>query len=1319
MDSGASVSVLSWRLFKKLRNDPNPPKLVQLPPEMSISGAGGSSLEVMGATHVKFEMRGRVFSRQMYVINGLQSAAILGEDFLEDEGVIMDHGKKTISFNSTSKTKFDKRETDWSVANLEVTSQVKIPSMCTKVVELGTRSRSGYRLAPGQEGICESRLGGIEHIVEALQTTNINGKVEVVVMNTSNTEVTLERGQVIGSFTNTKEAAFMAEIEDKTIMSMLGKINQDPPEPDGGAAKMTEEDKKFIRENLNLGCPENFKEKYFRLFEKFHDVVSKSKFDLGRTKVIQHEVKMKDGSEVVHQKQFRIPYAHMKCIQDYVTELLSKGCVIPSKSPFNTAIFCVVKKNGDLRVIQDFRPINMKAVADKYIIRDVRQCLDEIGHAKSKVFTCIDLVSGFWQQSLEEKSRQYTAFTVPGKGRFEWAVSPMGLSGSPSSFARMMDHVMRSLPNTLCYIDDILCHSKDWDSHLEHLEKCLLRLRKYNLKISLKKSTVATTEAEYLGHTLTQHGVKPGRDKLEAVRKFQEPKDAASLRSFVGLVNYFRAHLEGFTYLSGELTKLLRKDSPWKGGNLPPKAKQAFYELRDKLCKEPIIAYPRNDLPFRLAVDAATGKEEEEGKSIGGLGAILTQIHEDKKEYVVSYASRALKKHEKKYTSFLLEMAAAVWAIDYFDVYLKGQKFTLITDHKPVEAVSKTHTKTLHRLQEQMNMYDMSVEYRPGKENGGPDALSRNPVSMINRELIEPVVDTEARKLQKSDQQIQKWYKFIRDGDKSFSKEEAKQLSRETLDMFIEDEAVWRIVRPRGMRARVTLVAPEAVRGRLMKAAHNTSTGGHAGIGATGLRIQANYFWPGMIVDILKMIKECKTCQEARPGANPPVPLRPLEEVDGPNQRIHVDLMGELRSSEGGHKWIMVITDAWSKYVVLVPLKDKSAETAAKAIFERWCCTRSIPRSILSDGGREFVNKLSDELYKLLEIKRLTTSPARPQTNASAERFNRTMIKYLKAILDNNTLDWEPYLAPLMLSYNTQVHKSTLESPFFLTYMHEPNMPHFDFDKPKPLYNESWASERFKILQETYSMVKENNSEARSQQKKYFDKKTKEKKFEVGDKVLVEFNNIPIGINKKFWKNWKGVFTVSKVTSPTNLEVRLTPLTKPIKVNINRVRHFYESRSDFERLQPENQEKVEENLEKSKYENADEQFRRVTRSMARLKQYSEICALKRRSAESASEDESEAGDLDDDEQFYEEYLLWTENSNDSNIFWEENPLQLSEGESSFESASSGDEWLANQNLDPLSALAAYFFAPSERRQTRSSGPATDHPWVMDKAIERK
>ncbi len=158
---------------------------------------------------------------------------------------------------------------------------------------------------------------------------------------------------------------------------------------------------------------------------------------------------------------------------------------------------------------------------------------------------------------------------------------------------------------------------------------------------------------------------------------------------------------------------------------------------------------------------------------------------------------------------------------------------------------------------------------------------------------------------------------------------------------------------------------------------------------------------------------------------------------------------------------------------------------------------------------------------------------------------------------------------------------------------------------------------------------------------------------------------------------------------------------------------------NFERLQPENQKKVKESFEKSKYENADEQFRRVTRSIARLKQYSEICTFKRRSAESASEDESKAGDLDDDEQFYEVYLLWTEDSNDSNIFWEENPLQLSEGESSFESASSGDEWLANQNLDPLSALAAYFFAPSERRQTRSSGPATDHPWVMDKAIERK
>ena len=139
-------------------------------------------------------------------------------------------------------------------------------------------------------------------------------------------------------------------------------------------------------------------------------------------------------------------------------ELLKKGAIEVSRSWFNSPIFLVPKPHGHgMRAVLDFRAVNLNSVPDRYTIREVRDCVDEVGLAGSKKNSTIDLTSGFWQQSLEEGSRQYTAFTVPGKGtRYHWTVTLMGLQGSPASFARLIDYVMRDLGNVITYIDDVM-----------------------------------------------------------------------------------------------------------------------------------------------------------------------------------------------------------------------------------------------------------------------------------------------------------------------------------------------------------------------------------------------------------------------------------------------------------------------------------------------------------------------------------------------------------------------------------------------------------------------------------------------------------------------------------------------------------------------------------------------------------------------------------------------------------------------------------------------------------------------------------------------
>ena len=181
--------------------------------------------------------------------------------------------------------------------------------------------------------------------------------------------------------------------------------------------------------------------------------------------------------------------------------------------------------------------------------------------------------------------------------------------------------------------------------------------------------------------------------------------------------------MKNFAQISAPLTALTRKDNEWKAGPLPMDAMKAFKEMQSILVSEPVMAYPRRNRPYALITDASLGDSDQ--KKPGGLGAILTQIDENGEHQVIAYASRKLVQHEKNYTPYLLEMQAAIWAMEHFDTHLRGRHFTLFTDHRPLEKLGKVHTKTLNRLQEAMLTFDFEIVYKKGSEMPA-DFLSRN-----------------------------------------------------------------------------------------------------------------------------------------------------------------------------------------------------------------------------------------------------------------------------------------------------------------------------------------------------------------------------------------------------------------------------------------------------------------------------------------------------------------------------------------------------------------------------------------------------------------
>ena len=322
----------------------------------------------------------------------------------------------------------------------------------------------------------------------------------------------------------------------------------------------------------------------------------------------------------------------------------------------------------------------------------------------------MDMALGFWQQDLTQDSRDYTAFTIPLLNtQFRWKRTVMGLQGAPASFSRLTALVFRGIINAITYIDDLLTHTMTHEEQLLILQQCFDRMRQFNMKFNIKKCVFGATSVTYLGFQLSEHGVSPATDKIQAIRSFKAPTTLKEVRAFIGFCNYFRQMIPNFSRRSSPLISLTKKDSGWSAGTLPVSAQQSFDDLKSALGRSPVIGFSRSGGQYILTVDAATT----------GLGAILTQVND------------GVETVEQNYTPYMLEMTAVCSALEHFHDHVYGRKVIVYTDHRPLIGTSTIQKKTINRLVENMNIYQIDLRYKQGSENQGADYLSRNAATGI------------------------------------------------------------------------------------------------------------------------------------------------------------------------------------------------------------------------------------------------------------------------------------------------------------------------------------------------------------------------------------------------------------------------------------------------------------------------------------------------------------------------------------------------------------------------------------------------------------
>jgi len=446
--------------------------------------------------------------------------------------------------------------------------------------------------------------------------------------------------------------------------------------------------------------------------------------NLGQVTTVQHEINTDPKVQPFRERLRLYSRAIQDIIDKEIDKLIKDGVIIPSKSPYASNLLLVRKPDESSptgikeRVCVDYRRLNKDTIKDSYPLANIQTIFNKIG--KSTWFTTMDLLSGFWQIAIKNEHKHKTAF-LTSRGLYEWLVMPFGLCNAPSTFQRLMDEIIkpeyRSFIET--YIDDLITHSNTFDEHIHHLDVQLTLLGQHNLTVKLSKCKFAQKEVKFLGHIISKDMLKMNPESVATILKWQRPKDntnrVKAIRGFLGMVGWYRKFIPDFSDKAVPLFNLTRKDVKWEWTD---QCEKAFIYLRDSITRNPVLLVPDPTKGYILHTDA----------SDKALGAVLMQYDDNGNLRPIAYASKTLDSAQKNYSVTDREALAIVWALEHFNTYCEGHKYTAVTDHAALRYLHTAEHKTprMHRMVLRLQPYEVKLHYSKGETHYAADLLSRS-----------------------------------------------------------------------------------------------------------------------------------------------------------------------------------------------------------------------------------------------------------------------------------------------------------------------------------------------------------------------------------------------------------------------------------------------------------------------------------------------------------------------------------------------------------------------------------------------------------------
>ena len=383
---------------------------------------------------------------------------------------------------------------------------------------------------------------------------------------------------------------------------------------------------------------------------------------LGKWKEEKLNIELKPGAQPFHSRAYPVPKLYEETLKLEVDRLCKIGVLKKvNRSEWAAPTFIIPKKDKTVRFISDFRELNKRIKRKPYPIPKIQDLLLKL--EGFQYGTSLDLNMGYYHIELNPDSKKLCTIVLPW-GKYEYQRLPMGLCNSPDIFQEKMSILMGDLEYVRAYIDDLLVLSKgSWEDHLNKLDEVLTRLNKAGLKVNAKKSFFGRAELEYLGYWITREGIQPLPKKVKSILNIKPPTKRKELRSFIGIVNYYRDMWVRRSEVLAPLNRLCSKKHKWKWTDIEQKA---FDKMKKIISKEIMLVYPNFNETFEIHTDASKTQ----------LGAVVSQ-----KGKPIAFYSRKLSPAQTRYTTTERELLAIVETLKEFKNILLGHKIQVCTDH--------------------------------------------------------------------------------------------------------------------------------------------------------------------------------------------------------------------------------------------------------------------------------------------------------------------------------------------------------------------------------------------------------------------------------------------------------------------------------------------------------------------------------------------------------------------------------------------------------------------------------------------------------------